>query len=305
LPDPGIHPLGEVRHKGDQDGLLYQRHPDPGFHIGHLSREHHGSPTSFDQRGLRYPLGKGPASNHRQTSRSWDSSGTRCKRQWPSPKRRWTPSVFKILVNLAAPICRQVVLTGLIAAFFKAVPLLRLKGRWHQISLNRVYSSELDLQKTVILSPQAIRDLNWIISLSPHQCFAILWFLSLEVQMDASKIGYSIWFQGFLHQGLWDSITVPLHVNVLETTAFWIFLACILPKLSKQCIILWRVDNTTALAYVKKEGGTWSPQVLEVVEKVLAQAHQMSIRSSFPQGKTSWQTQRLASKRFQTGSFIP
>jgi hypothetical protein len=107
-------------------------------------------------------------------------------------------SQAKILSNLTAPMCRQVVvLTGLIVAFFKAVLLLRLKGRWLQISLNSVNSSELDLQKTVILSPQARRDLKWIISLSPHQCFASLWFLSPEVcdlvvQMDASKLGYGI-----------------------------------------------------------------------------------------------------------------
>jgi hypothetical protein len=55
-------------------------------------------------------------------------------------------SQAKILSNLTAPTCQQVmVLTGLIAAFCKAVPLLCLKGRWLQISLNSVYSSELDL----------------------------------------------------------------------------------------------------------------------------------------------------------------
>jgi hypothetical protein len=114
-----------------------------------------------------------------------------------------------ILSNLTSSTCRQIlVLTGLIAAFFKAVLLLRLKGRWLQISLNSVYSSELDLQiqKTVILSPQERRDLNWIISLTPHQCFTPFWNLSpedcnLEVQTGASKIGHGIWFQGSLHQG--------------------------------------------------------------------------------------------------------
>jgi hypothetical protein len=39
----------------------------------------------------------------------------------------------------------------------------------------------------------------------------------LEAQTDASKIGYGIWFEGFLHQGLWDSTTAPLPINVLET----------------------------------------------------------------------------------------
>jgi hypothetical protein len=44
-----------------------------------------------------------------------------------------------ILSNLTSPIYRQIlVLTGLIAAFFKVVALFRLKGRWLKISLNSV-----------------------------------------------------------------------------------------------------------------------------------------------------------------------
>jgi hypothetical protein len=166
----------------------------------------------------------------------------------------------KILSSLKAPTCQQVmVLTGLFAAFCKAVPLLRLRGRWLQMSLNMVYSSEADLQKTVTLCPQAKRDLQWIINLSPHQCFAPLGCLSpeacnLEVQTDSSNQGFGVWFQGFLHQGKWDSTTAGLHINVLETTALWQFLAFILPKLSKPRNILWRINNTTAIAYVKKEG---------------------------------------------------
>jgi hypothetical protein len=61
----------------------------------------------------------------------------------------------KILSNLKAPTCRLVmVLTGLIAAFNKAVLLLRLRGIWLQMSLNEVYSSEADLQKTMTLWPR-------------------------------------------------------------------------------------------------------------------------------------------------------
>jgi hypothetical protein len=58
----------------------------------------------------------------------------------------------------------------------------------------------------------------------------------------------------------------------------WIILDCILPKSLRQRNILWRVDNTTALANVKKEGGTCSPQVLEIADKILIKAHQMSVR---------------------------
>jgi hypothetical protein len=41
----------------------------------------------------------------------------------------------KILSNLKAPTCRQVMV--LIAAFCKAVPLLHLRGRWLQMNLIR------------------------------------------------------------------------------------------------------------------------------------------------------------------------
>jgi hypothetical protein len=51
------------------------------------------------------------------------------------------------------------VLTGLVAGFHKAVPLLRLKGRYVQMSLNSSYSSVADLLKTVVLFPQARCDL--------------------------------------------------------------------------------------------------------------------------------------------------
>jgi hypothetical protein len=84
------------------------------------------------------------------------------------------------LSKLTSPIFRQVqVLTGLIVAFFRAVPLLRLKGRWLQISLNAVYTSEADLQKVVVLLPQARRSLKWILhlrrrpQLGPPQCYML------------------------------------------------------------------------------------------------------------------------------------
>jgi hypothetical protein len=175
------------------------------------------------------------------------------------------------------------VLTGLIAAFCKAVPLLRLRGRWLQMNLNQVYETEKDLQKSVTLGQLAKRDLQWIVKLSLTQCSAPLWHLSpedcdLEVQTDVSKEGFGIWFQVFFHQGKWDCITAGLHINVLETIAIWHFLAFILPKSSKPRNILWRIDNTMGLAYIKKEGGTISPQVLAEAEKALVLAHQMSVR---------------------------
>jgi hypothetical protein len=65
---------------------------------------------------------------------------------------------------------------------------------------------------------------------------------------------------------------------LLSISMLWRYCYVDLPKSSRQRNILWRVDNTTALAYVKKEGATCSPQVLEIAEKVLVKALQMSVR---------------------------
>jgi hypothetical protein len=63
------------------------------------------------------------------------------------------------LFSNPVPTCRQVmVLTGLVAAFHKAVPLIRLTGRFIQLSLNS-YSSVEDFQRTVTLLPDSRRDL--------------------------------------------------------------------------------------------------------------------------------------------------
>jgi hypothetical protein len=128
-------------------------------------------------------------------------------------------SQASLLLRLPAPTCRQVmVLTGFVAAFHRAVPLLRLKGRFVQRSLNSVYSSEVDLPRKVILLPEARRDLQWIVDLQLQGCGGPLWHLmaedcAIEVQTDASGHGWGVWFQGRLFSGHWDSTTIRTHIK--------------------------------------------------------------------------------------------
>jgi hypothetical protein len=101
------------------------------------------------------------------------------------------------LLSNPAPMCQPVmVLTGLVAAFHKAVPLLRLKGRFVQLSPNS-YSSVEDLQRTVTLLPEAMRDLLWMTQLQIPDCHGPLWPLTaedcaIEVQMDSSDLGFGM-----------------------------------------------------------------------------------------------------------------
>jgi hypothetical protein len=65
---------------------------------------------------------------------------------------------------------------------------------------------------------------------------------------------------------------------VKETSVLWIFLARILSPSTLQTSILWRIDNTTALSHIRKEGGLKSKAVLEWAEKILLLAHQRNLR---------------------------
>jgi hypothetical protein len=137
----------------------------------------------------------------------------------PQDKLQHLRSQTAFLLDKPAPTCRQVmVLTGLVAAFHKAVPLLRLKGRFIQLSLNSAYSSAADLLKTVVLLPEARCDLLWMTGLQLSACHGPLWPLmaedcAIEVQTDASGCGYGVWFQGRLYSGEWDDTAIQTHIK--------------------------------------------------------------------------------------------
>jgi hypothetical protein len=110
------------------------------------------------------------------------------------------------------------VLTGFLATFHRAVLLLRLKGRYLQLSLNSVYSSAADLLERVVLLPEARRNLLRVSSLQAEDCHGPLWLLMaedcvIEVQTDASDQGWGVWFQGRMFSGEWDTTTILKHIK--------------------------------------------------------------------------------------------
>jgi hypothetical protein len=71
----------------------------------------------------------------------WGSTEGTSGRPWVRLERLRGQAL--LLLSCPLPSHRQVmVLTGLVAAFFNAVPLLRLKGRFIQVSLTSVYVSK-------------------------------------------------------------------------------------------------------------------------------------------------------------------
>jgi hypothetical protein len=194
----------------DKINLLPRRHSGPGVFLQQLYGQPDEGLLAADRGGVHRELGE-------VLGMIWVSvKGTL---SLPQDKLERLRGQASLVLSCPFPSCRQVmVLTGLFAAFHKAVPLLRLKGRFIQLSLNSVYSSEKDLQKKVTLLPEARRDLLWMTQFQLFHCHGHLWPLSaedctIEVQMDASDQGFGIWFGGHLHSGRWDSINIWRHIN--------------------------------------------------------------------------------------------
>jgi hypothetical protein len=66
--------------------------------------------------------------------------------------------------------------------------------------------------------------------------------------------------------------------SVREASALWIFLKEILPATTRQTSIIWRVDNTAALAHIRKEGGLKGRCLLWEAERILIHLHSRQLR---------------------------
>ena len=179
--------------------------------------------------------------------------------------------------------CHQLqVLLGHLTAAIPAVPLIRLHSRHLQIALSAVYATSADAQRIVPLSEECLRDLRWVAARGIVDCGAPMWPLRLEdcdaeVTTDASDEGWGIYWDGSLHQGIWDA-DAHLHINVKELMVLRIFLQHFLPYDRHVRRLLWRSDNTTAMAYIRKEGGTRSLPLLEEAREILLLASSLSLR---------------------------
>jgi hypothetical protein len=77
-------------------------------------------------------------------------------------------------------------------------------------------------------------------------------------------------------------------------------LAQILPSSTCQTSILWRIDNTTALAHIRKEGGLRGRDFLKEAEKILLLAHQRQLRLLPAFIPSEENIQAYAASRFQS-----
>lgn len=89
----------------------------------------------------------------------------------------------------------------------------------------------------------------------------------MEIFSDASNTGWGIACGDQSANGNWTEVELNLHINTLELKAAYYGLK-IFTENERDCEILLRIDNTTAISYINRMGGIQHPHLNDLARKI-------------------------------------
>ena len=158
---------------------------------------------------------------------------------------------------------------GLLTATIPAVLPAPLHYRALQRARNQALRESQDYDHPCRLSPEAKQDLTWWIrSLHQHNGRSIIPPTpELVMTSDASLEGWEASCRDSQTGGVWSMEERQSHINLLELKAAFLALQVFASQKSNIHILL-RIDNTTAIAYLNKKGGTHSRKLSDLAIQV-------------------------------------
>ena len=169
-------------------------------------------------------------------------------------------------------------LLGALSSLAHLVPGGRLRMRSLQLCLHRSWD-RLDLQAPVPVSQVCLQDLQWWLHLPRLFSGVSLCQVSPDLHFwsDASDVGWGAHLDRQVASGLWDSSQAALSINARELLAVHLGLHQFQSSLRGMTVAVF-CDNTTAVAYLRKEGGTRSPLLNSLAQEILRWTESLSIR---------------------------
>lgn len=175
-----------------------------------------------------------------------------------SAKRKCRIRDFSSLVGSLISICPAVQYGLLYTKDFERTKFLALSNS------NDDYSASMDI-------PSHLSDIfHWWIKIfsDPHQSNAIRSGLAVrEIFSDASLSGWGASCGELRTHGWWSEEEKSCHINFLELKAVYYALQCFAPDL-RDCEILLRVDNTTAIACINRFGSVQYSHLLSMAKQI-------------------------------------
>lgn len=100
----------------------------------------------------------------------------------------------------------------------------------------------------------------------------------VTVTTDASTTGWDAICNGMAVNGRWSPMQSKVHINVLELFPVMLALRHFLPMLKGQHVLV-RSDNTSAIAYINRQGGIRSRPLFQVANHLLSWSGRNNILS--------------------------
>ena len=147
-----------------------------------------------------------------------------------------------------------------------------------QLCLHRSWNLQ-DLEAPVSASVVCLCDLQWWLHIPRLSLGVSLCQVSPDLHFwsDASDVGWGAHLDRQLASGLWDSHQAALSINARELLAVKLGLHQFQSSLQGRTVAVF-CDNTTAVAYLRKEGGTRSPLLNTLAQEILHWTESLSIR---------------------------
>ena len=170
-------------------------------------------------------------------------------------------------------------LLGILSSLAHLVPGGRLRMRSLQICLHRSWD-RLDLEAPVSVSTECLRDLQWWLHLPRLALGVSLCQVSPDLHFW-SDVGWVAHLDRQIASDLWDSHQAALSINARELLAVKLGLHQFQSSLQGRMVAVF-CDNTTEVAYLRKEGGTRSPLLNALAQAILRWSESLSIRLVSP-----------------------
>ena len=198
----------------------------------------------------------------------------------PSPDRisRLLSTAGEFRSSASPPASLWLSLLGALSSLAHLVPGGRLRMRSLQLCLHRSWD-RVDLQAPVPVSQVCLQDLQWWLHLPRLSSGVSLCQVSPDLHFwsDASDVGWGAHLDRQVASGLWDSSQAALSINARELLAVHLGLHQFQSSLRGMTVAVY-CDNTTAVAYLRKEGGTRSPLLNSLAQEILRWTESLSIR---------------------------
>ena len=172
-------------------------------------------------------------------------------------------------------------LLGVLASLAHLVPGEaggRLGMRFLQLCLHQSWDLQ-DLEDPVYASMECLRDLQWWLHLPRLSLGVSLCQVSPDLHFwsDASVVGWGAHLARRIASGLWDTHQAAFSINARELLAVLLGLHQFQSFLQVHTVAVF-CDNTTAVASLRKVGGTRSPLLTTLAPEFLRWTESLSIR---------------------------